>query len=181
MGSATAEATWWNQTPAAWAENERLSVPLYTAVFEAMGLAAGQWLLDVGCGAGTALRVADDRGLRTVGLDAAPALVELARAEVPGADVRIGDLESLPFADGGLGGPGLGGVTFFNSLQYATDPRAALREARRVALPGAVVAVATRDGADRCESRIAMGRCGRSLPHRPLPVPVACRAAGPSP
>jgi len=39
------------------------------------------------------------RGDEVFGLDAAPNLVEIARARVPGGEFHLGDLESLPFPD----------------------------------------------------------------------------------
>ena len=43
--------------------------------------------------------MAAERGARVHGIDAAPALVEIARLRAPGADVRAGDAEALPYAD----------------------------------------------------------------------------------
>lgn len=177
MISAITQATWWNQAPADWAENERLSIPVYNSVFNLMGVAPGQRLLDVGCGAGTALRVAANRGFRTAGLDAASALVEIARVEVPEADVRVGELESLPFGNGDSG-DGFDVVTFFNALQYGADPVAALGEARRVAKPGAVVTALTWGEVSRCESRIAMGAL-RALAAPTKTSSVGAPAGGP--
>ena len=57
-------------------------------------------------------------------------LLEIARERLPEADLRQGDLEALPYADDSFDA-----VTAFNSVQYAGDPAAALREIRRVARP----------------------------------------------
>jgi SAM-dependent methyltransferase len=57
---------------------------------------------------------------------------------VPDGDFHVGDLESLPFADGVFDL-----VTGFNSFQYAANPGAALAEAKRVARPGGQVVVMT--------------------------------------
>ena len=95
-------------------------------------------MLDLGCGAGTFLRAAADRGARVSGLDASPALLELAREHVPEADLR----------DRRPAGPPLrrrrrfDAVTSFTSFWFAADPVEALREAGRVAKPGAPVLVA---------------------------------------
>ncbi|MGI8459173.1 MAG: class I SAM-dependent methyltransferase [Propionibacteriaceae bacterium] len=159
------QTNWWDQAPADWAENERLCLPLYAATLDAAGLAPGSRLLDLGCGAGTALRLAADRGLRVAGLDAAAALVELARALVPEADVRTGDLGALPFADHSVEG-----VTLVNALQYAADPVATLTEAARVVVSGGVVVVVTWGKPDRCESRFAMAAVRRLGPS-PAPGP----------
>ena len=72
------------------------------------------------------------RGATVTGLDASAGLLDVARERLPEADLREGDLEALPYADDSFDA-----VTAFNSVQYASDPTAALREIRRVARPGA--------------------------------------------
>jgi len=59
----------------------------------------------------------------SVGLDAAEALLDVARKRTPSGDFRQGEMEELPFADGTFDV-----VTGFNSLQYAADPVNALRQ-----------------------------------------------------
>src|SRR5919206_352385 len=102
----------------------------------ALGLAPGQAVLDVGCGAGAFLRLVAARGARAFGLDAAPALLDLARERVPAAQLRVGDMEALPYGDGTFDL-----VTGFNAFFFANDIVAALREAARVAKPGAPVVI----------------------------------------
>jgi 2-polyprenyl-3-methyl-5-hydroxy-6-metoxy-1,4-benzoquinol methylase len=63
-----------------WAKlHEHLHAPLYQATFQAMGVGAGMRLLDAGCGSG----VAAARGVQVTGIDAATALVALARIRLP--------------------------------------------------------------------------------------------------
>jgi SAM-dependent methyltransferase len=131
-GTAVQQGPLWSERAADWAElHEHHMTPAYTAALDALGVAAGTRFLDVGCGAGLALRLAADRGADVSGLDAAPALLAYARRRVPGADIVEGELQTLPFADGAFDA-----VSGFNSFQYAADPVAALREARRVTAPG---------------------------------------------
>ena len=93
-------------------------------------------MLDVGCGVGAFLRLVADRGAEPFGLDASEALIDLARRRVPEADLRVGDMESLPYdADT------FDLVTGFTSFFFANDMVAALREAGRVAKPGAPVVI----------------------------------------
>jgi SAM-dependent methyltransferase len=101
-----------------------------------VGLEAGQRVLDVGCGSGVFLRLVADRGARVVGLDASEALIELARTRVPETDLRVGEMESLPYEDDSFDL-----VAGFNSFFFAADLVAALREAGRVAKPGAPVVI----------------------------------------
>jgi SAM-dependent methyltransferase len=78
------------------------------------------------------------------------------------ADIRQGDLESLPYA-----GHTFDAITAFNSVQFAADPAAALRELRRVAKPGAPVAIVTWGAPERCQSRVILGAIGGLLPPPP--------------
>ena len=87
-------------------------------------------MLDIGCGAGGALLVARRLGAAVTGLDAAQALVEIARERLPGARIEIGEMENLPFEDGTFDL-----VTSFNAFQFAENPIHALQEAGRVCRP----------------------------------------------
>jgi SAM-dependent methyltransferase len=77
-----------------------------------------------------------NRGAKAFGLDASEALITAARRRLPDADLRVGDMESLPYEDDTFDL-----VTGFNSFFFATDMVAALREAGRVAKPGAPVVI----------------------------------------
>src|SRR5436305_1637537 len=132
VGTAELQGRLWSVNAADWAErHERNTEPAYIAALDALGVGEGTRLLDVGCGAGWALRLAADRGADVTGLDAAPGLLEYARRRVPGATLVQGELQTLPFADRAFDA-----VTGFNSFQYAADPVAALCEARRVTARG---------------------------------------------
>ena len=69
------------------------------AVFEAVREAAPKRFLDVGCGMGElAERVQKELGAEVVAVDISPRMVELTKAR--GIDVRLADVQSLPFGDG---------------------------------------------------------------------------------
>lgn len=140
----------WGEKAADWAETqEGLFLPFYQEAFRRAGLAAGDAMLDVGCGAGLAARTAAGLGARVSGLDASEGLLGVARMRLPDADLRLGDLEELPFADASFDL-----VTGFNSFQFAARPAVALAEARRVTRRGgqvAVVAWAEPDGMEAAE------------------------------
>jgi ubiquinone/menaquinone biosynthesis C-methylase UbiE len=127
-----------------------------------MGVTTGTRLLDVGCGAGLALQLARNRGAIVTGFDAAAPLLDVARSRLPGADLRRGDIEDLPYGEGSFDA-----VTAFNAAQYAIDPVRALREIKRVAAPGAPVAVASWGDPDRCEARVLIAAVGSLLPPPP--------------
>jgi len=58
--------------------------------------------LDAACGTGRHLRHLRDRGHQAVGVDASPEMLEVARAAMPGADLRLGDLTALPVETGSM-------------------------------------------------------------------------------
>ena len=163
MGTAEVQGALWGAAARDWSElNEPHCAALYEAVFDAIGIDGSTELLDAGCGAGLALQIAAKRGATVTGFDASAALLEIAAERVPGADLRRGDLESLPYRDGTFST-----VTSFNAVQYAADPVAALRELRRVALPGSPVAVLSWGDPGRCESRTILAAIGGLLPPPP--------------
>src|SRR5688572_8635664 len=96
LGSAGRHGPSWSARADAWAENELQQLPTYEEALRRLAIEPGQQLLEVGCGSGVFLRAAADRGVRPTGLDAAPALIELARARVPEADLHVGDMQFLP-------------------------------------------------------------------------------------
>jgi len=135
-GSAERWGPLWGARPADWALNEDQQIPNYEAALERVGLAPGQLVLDVGCGVGAFLRLVAERGGRPHGIDASEALLDVARSRLPDADLRHGDMEALPYADATFDL-----VTGFTSFFFANDIVAALREAGRVAKPGAAVVI----------------------------------------
>ena len=126
----------WGARARDWGENELQQLPTYEAAIRRAGISAGQTVLDVGCGTGVFLRAAADHGAAVCGLDASAALLEIARERVPEADLCLGDLQRLPYVDDSFDA-----VCGFNSFFYAEDMVAALREAGRVAKPGAPVVI----------------------------------------
>jgi SAM-dependent methyltransferase len=126
----------WGDRPDAWAVTEEQQTPVYEQALRCIGLRPDMHVLDVGCGTGVFLRLCADRGATVSGLDAAAGLLELAQARVPEADLRLDDLQSLPYADDTFDV-----VTGFTSFFFADDMVAALREAGRVARRGAPVVI----------------------------------------
>ena len=129
----------WGAAAEDWAA---IQEPLLRAVFvqalDRLRVGPGTRYLDVGCGAGLAVRIAGERGALCSGLDAADGMLAVARRRSPRADLRRGDLEELPFAD-----QSFDVVTGFNSFQFAGNPSVALTEARRVARPDGRILIMT--------------------------------------
>lgn len=145
-GSAARWGPRWGSRPADWAATEEQQLPTYEDAIARLGIGVGSHVLEVGCGSGVFLRAAADRGAEVSGLDASPALVDLARARVPEADLRVGDLQLLPYEDGSFEF-----VAGFNAFFFADDMVAALREAGRVARPGGQVLVQVWGAHGRCD------------------------------
>lgn len=104
---------------------------------DALGLSAGERVLDLGCGPGVNVPgLADDVGPagRVVALDYAAGMVERAREmtrDRPNAAAVRGDAAHLPFPDGSFD-------AVYSTLAVSAMPEApaAVREARRVLRPG---------------------------------------------
>ncbi|MFI2652195.1 SAM-dependent methyltransferase [Micromonospora fulviviridis] len=113
-------------------------------VADAVGLGAGERVLDAGCGVGgPAVQLAEEYGAEVTGVTISAVQVVEARkrAESSPAAARIvfahGDYTRLPFADDSFDV-----VVAIESLMHARDLAAPLAEFRRVLRPGGRLAVA---------------------------------------
>jgi SAM-dependent methyltransferase len=156
----------WGARPADWAINEEQHVPGYEAALEHVTIEPGKQVLDIGCGVGVFLGLVAGRGAEPHGIDASETLIAVARERLPEADLRVGDMESLPYEDATFDL-----VTGFTSFFFANDMVAALREAGRVAKPGAPVVIQVWGAHERC-SLEAMKEIARPfMPPRPPDAP----------
>lgn len=78
-------------------------------------------LLDVGCGAGEFMQIAEDLGYETTGIDVSEAAAEICRAK--GLDARAGDLLTEQFPDK------FDLITMWDVVEHLRDPRAVLSRA----------------------------------------------------
>src|SRR5690349_18652879 len=103
----------WGLRARDWADFQEGTVrPVFEAVLDRTQVGTGTRYLDAGCGSGMAAEMAAARGAEVFGVDAAEAMLAIARSRVPAGDFRQGDLEQPPFAD-----ETFDLVTGFNSLQ----------------------------------------------------------------
>lgn len=108
---------------------------------EAADVRAGEKVLDVAAGSGTATLAAARRFAHVTSTDQVPALLdtgrERSRAEGLPATFRAADAQALPFADASFDV-----VLSTFGVMYALDPIRAAREMRRVLRPGGRIALA---------------------------------------
>jgi SAM-dependent methyltransferase len=114
---------------------------MLTVDLDELGIRAGDWLLDAGCGGGRHCFGALDRGARVAGLDLDPASLRLALAgmtqrERAGGGVLQGDVFRLPFPDDRFDR-----VICSEVMEHVHDYPAAVRELVRVLRPGGTIGI----------------------------------------
>ncbi len=120
----------------------RFAFPLAVAHISSLDLGGVDRALDVGCGTGavtTRLVAALGEG-RVAAVDPSSPFVASTRARFPGADVRRGSAESLPFADDSFD------LTVAQLVvPFMADPVRGLAEMIRVTRPGGIVSASVWD------------------------------------
>jgi SAM-dependent methyltransferase len=101
----------------------------YVCLHHLLALTRGDRLLDLACGSGLGLELGAARGAVCSGIDASARLVAVARDRLPTAEIRVGDMNELPWDDNSFDV-----VTSFRGI-WGTTPDA-VAEARRVLKPG---------------------------------------------
>jgi SAM-dependent methyltransferase len=136
------------------ARHERVSPPLLAAgirndmLREFLRPGPGDLVIDLGCGSGRTLVWNRDRGAFQVGVDVSP---HFAHEALEGANLALGDLRRLPFADGAFT-KGYALDVFEHLSREALA--GVLREASRVLAPGGQLFVYSHV---RKNSRLALG------------------------
>jgi SAM-dependent methyltransferase len=122
----------------------RYSVLIAPLIADFAGVAAGQRVLDVGCGPGALTTELVGRlGADSVSaVDPSETFVAAARDRHPGVDVRLASAEQLPFAD-----EAFDGALAQLVVHFMADPRGGLSEMVRVTRPDGVVAACVWDHA----------------------------------
>lgn len=130
-----------------WSEGDfheiaRLNVGMSEEVCDFGELRAGERVLDVACGSGTAALVAARRYSEVTGIDYVAALLDRARlrahAEGFEAEFLEADAQELPFADDSFDA-----VLSVYGVQFAPDHRRAADELLRVTRPGGRIVLAS--------------------------------------
>ena len=102
--------------------------PIVHAMLEGMPVGVA---LDAACGTGRHAAKLAELGHRVIGVDATPAMLDIARDKVPAADFRLGRLEDLPVGDASVDL-----VTCALSLSHVRDLVPVMHEFARVLRPG---------------------------------------------
>ena len=133
----------------------------------------GERVLDLGCGAGRFVAALRDAGAEPVGVELAEAALERARANAPGADLRlVADDGSLPLEHASVDL-----VWCSEVLEHVPDTAHLLLEVRRVLKPGGRLLVtvphhgrlkAAADRAHALRGALRPARAAPALLHAPL-------------
>jgi SAM-dependent methyltransferase len=116
------------------------SVQLRRRSYELLQVGPGTRVVDVGCGAGTAVAELAAIGADALGIDAAEEAVAFAREHHPDCRFEVGDAQRLPFPDESL--DGYRAEKLYHALD---DPDKACAEARRVLAPGGRIVLVGQD------------------------------------
>jgi SAM-dependent methyltransferase len=149
-------------------------LPAARAVVERARIAAGEHVVDVGCGTGNAALLAAERGARVIGIDPAARLIEVASEQAAAqrldATFATGTAAQLPLADGAADA-----VLSVFGVIFAPDPEAAAAEMARITAPaGRIVISAWIPGGAISESaRVARETVRRAVGAPAGPPPFA--------
>src|SRR3954447_9532058 len=101
----------------------------YVAMHHRLGVSEGVRLLDLACGSGLAIELARTVGATCAGIDASMRLAAIACDRNPDSDIRVGDMQALPWDD-----ESFDVATSFRGI-WGTTPTA-VAEAHRVLVHG---------------------------------------------
>jgi SAM-dependent methyltransferase len=116
-------------------------------VVHELALAAGDLLVDLGCGrGGYGLEIARRTGARLIGIDFSSTAIERAQERATGSDAefRVGNLTAS-----GLPDHAAAAVVSLDSMQFAEPYAAGLRECRRLLVPGGRVVLSGWEALER--------------------------------
>ncbi|HYP49034.1 MAG TPA: methyltransferase domain-containing protein [Thermoleophilaceae bacterium] len=101
------------------------ATPQVIELLRRAGIGSGL-VVELGCGSGLTARGLVDEGYEVLGIDASPAMIELARHNAPGAELRVGSFVSEPLP------PCAAVIAIGEVLGYLLDPRAGMAEIERL-------------------------------------------------
>lgn len=162
MGSEETQGLLWGVEPDGWASQEANHSPLFRAMMKSTGIGPDMSVLDIGCGAGHSSALINAAGAAVVGVDASQGMVDHANKTFDGIDFQVGGLEDLAFDDDEFD------VVFAaNSVQYAADLDAALRELKRVCKAGGSIVAGLFGPPDTVSYKPVLEALGQFMPKPP--------------
>ena len=136
MQQEPSQADLWNNIAENWRIQEVGAQPIYEAIIAMLDLQEGRSILDVGCGTGFFLSLAEASLVALVGIDLAESQLKVAERYLPSATFIAANAEALPFADASFDY-----VVANNSVQFCPHPDKALAEIYRVLKPGGMTSI----------------------------------------
>jgi ArsR family transcriptional regulator len=128
-----------------------------------LGLLDPAWRVgDLGCGTGELAALVAPFVRQIIAVDSSSAMLDAARerlGDVGNVELRAGEIEALPLADGALDV-----ALLFLVLHHVADPARALREAARVLAPGGVLLIVDTRPHQLEELRRSMGHVWLGFP-----------------
>jgi ubiquinone/menaquinone biosynthesis C-methylase UbiE len=136
--------------------DDLLRLPLDREVLDTVvqRIAAGESVLDLGCGPGQVGQYLAERGLVVVGMDLAQQMLQVARRRTGNGRMACGDMRSMPFRPGAFSG-----VVAYYSVHNLPRPalRTAFAEIHRILKPSGSFVVATHLGEGEVYSNEFLG------------------------
>ena len=115
-------------------------VEIRRSSYELLNLQAGDRVVDVGCGTGTAVYELSEKGFQALGADNSAQIIDIAKQRHPNQIFEVAFAESLPFEDGFLQG-----YRAERLYQHLPEPAVGLKEAFRVLSPAGRIVLVDQD------------------------------------
>ena len=166
-GNQQEQADQWGPGARDWADyNEPTCTPFYQAVLDATGVGEGTNLLDVGCGADSRSCSPLYAAPTVSGFDATTRL-----STSPGSGCRRLAHRRRHGRSAALDAGAFDVVTAFNTIQFVSDPIAAVKNMSQVTKPGGLISIVVWGPPEQCESAIMFQEMGPLMPPPPADAP----------
>lgn len=99
----------------------------YQGILSSLNVCEGKKILDIACGWGELLSIAQEQGLKVSGIDISPHAIKLAKKRINGGQLKVAKAEKLPFKNNSFDY-----IVCIGSLEHFDSPEKALSEMSRV-------------------------------------------------